>query len=46
MKYIGIVECVSSGRLYIDDIISIGYRPLIINIDTRSEAVLNYRRIF
>ncbi len=31
MKYIGVVECISSGRLYIGDIISRGYKPLIIN---------------
>lgn len=45
MQYMGIVECVSSGRLYVDDIISHGYMPLIINVKIVSDYVQNYRRI-
>ncbi len=30
MKYIAVVDCVSSGQMYIDDIIEMGYRPLAI----------------
>ena len=45
MKYMGIVECVSSGRLYIKDIISHGYRPLIINIKNPTEYLVEYREI-
>ncbi len=28
MKYIAVVDCASSGQMYIDDIIEMGYRPL------------------
>lgn len=45
MQYIGIVECVSSGRLFIDDIISHGYKPLVINVKICTDYVKNYRRI-
>ncbi len=45
MKYIGVVECVSSGRMYVDDIIALGYTPLIINTHTESATVHNYRKI-
>ena len=37
MKYIAVVECVSSGRLYINDIISHGYRPLVIDTKGATE---------
>lgn len=30
MKYIVVVDCISSGQMYIDDIIEMGYRPLVI----------------
>ena len=45
MQYMAIVECVSSGRLYVDEIISRGFRPLIININNRSEDIVRYREI-
>ncbi len=31
MKHIAVVDCASSGQMYIDDIITMGYRPLVIN---------------
>ncbi len=31
MKHIAVVDCASSGQMYIDDIIDLGYRPLVIN---------------
>ncbi len=30
MQYIAVVDCASSGRMYIDDIIEMGYSPLVI----------------
>ncbi len=30
MEYIAVVDCASSGQMYIDDIIEMGYRPLVI----------------
>mgnify|MGYP002624348904 CR=1 FL=1 len=45
MQYMAVVECVSSGRLYIDDIISHGYRPLIVNTRANFEYLVNYRKI-
>lgn len=45
MKYIGVVECISSGRLYIGDIISRGYKPLIINTPLDQDWIYEYRRI-
>ena len=45
MKYMAVVECVSSGRLYIDDIISHGYRPLIINLNIHTEEMEEYRKL-
>ena len=45
MKYMGIVECASTGRLYVNDIIAQGYRPLVINVKEVTEDLLNYRRI-
>lgn len=45
MKYIGVVECISSGRMYIADITSLGYRPLVINLNMNDEFLLNYRRM-
>ena len=45
MKYMAVVECVSSGRLYIDDIISHGYRPLIINLNIHTEEMDEYRKL-
>lgn len=32
MQYIVVVECASSGQMYIDDIIEMGYRPLVIYV--------------
>ena len=32
MKHIAVVDCASSGQMYVDDIIRMGYRPLLINI--------------
>lgn len=45
MKYMAVVECVSSGRLYIDDIISHGYKPLIINLNIHTEDMDEYRKL-
>ena len=45
MQYMGIVECVSSGRLYIKDIISHGYKPLIINVKDPTDYLVEYREI-
>ena len=45
MQYIVIVECVSSGILYIDEIISRGYRPLVVNTLIGMEDVIEYREI-
>ncbi len=45
MQHIAVVECVSSGRLYIDEIISRGYRPLIINTSLDTEFIRNYREM-
>ncbi len=30
MQYIAVIDCASSGQMYIDDIIEMGYRPLVI----------------
>ncbi len=30
MQYIAVVDCASTGQMYIDDIIEMGYRPLVI----------------
>ncbi len=43
MEYMGIVECFSSGRLYVDDIIVNGFKPLVINAKGNSEFVTAYR---
>ncbi len=45
MQYMVIVECISSGILYVDEIISRGYKPLVINTKNPTEDALNYRRI-
>ena len=45
MKHIGIVECISTGRLYVNDIIAKGFRPLIINTMDATEHCIDYRRI-
>ena len=45
MKYMGVVECISSGRLYIGDIIAHGYKPLIINTLNKTEHVIEYRKL-
>ncbi len=45
MQHIAIVECVSSGRLYVDEIIARGYRPLIINTSLDNEFIRNYREM-
>lgn len=45
MEYMGIVECASSARLYVDDIIMHGYKPLIINPKGVSEFYLSYREM-
>ena len=41
----GIVECASSARLYVEDIIMHGYKPLIINPKGVSEFFLSYREM-
>ena len=43
MKYMAVVECISSGHLYINDIISHGYRPLVINPKGACEYDIAYR---
>jgi len=43
MKYMAIVECVSSGILYIDEIISHEYKPLVINTNVSTPDLDNYR---
>ncbi len=45
MKYMAVVECISSGRLYINDIISHGYRPLVINPKGADKHRLHYREM-
>ena len=45
MQRMTIVECVSSGRLYVNEIISRGYRPLIVNAITIDPFILNYREV-
>ncbi len=45
MQHMAIVECVSSGRLYVNEIISRGYRPLIVNVITTDPYLLNYREM-
>ncbi len=40
-----VVECISSGRLYINDIISHGYRPLVINPKGADKHRLHYREM-
>lgn len=45
MQYMVIVECVSSGRLYVDDIISHGYKPLVVNTNNTFPDIVNYRKI-
>ena len=45
MQYMAVVECASSGRLYIDDIISYGYKPLVINIKNPTDSIVNYRAL-
>ncbi len=45
MQYMVIVECVSSGMLYIDEIISRGYKPLVVNVHRCTEEMKNYRAI-
>ena len=43
MQYMAIVECISSGRLYVNEIVSRGYRPLIINTNRNNEYTNAYR---
>ncbi len=45
MKYMAVVECISSGRLYINDIISHGYRPLVINSKGADDYRKHYREM-
>ena len=45
MQYIAVVECVSSGILYIDEIISRGYRPLVVNVKECPQDLIEYRKI-
>ncbi len=46
MKYIGLVECISSAQLYITDILSRGCKPLIIMPNAGDdEHILTYRKI-
>ncbi len=37
MKYIAVVDCASSGQMYIDDILEMGYHPLAIYTDFDAE---------
>ena len=43
MKYMAVVECISSGKMYVGDILSRGYRPLIINMREASRDTLECR---
>ena len=43
MKYICVVECISTGRAYINDIIAKGYKPLIVNTQGATEHMILYR---
>ncbi|MBE6524599.1 MAG: ATP-grasp domain-containing protein [Thermoplasmata archaeon] len=47
MKYIAVVECVSSGILYVDEIISRGFKPLIVNVymSEFTEDLVHYREM-
>ena len=45
MDYIAVVECVSSGILYIDEIIAHGCKPLVINTNVKTHDLDNYRKM-
>ena len=45
MQYMAIVECISSGILYIDEIISRGYKPLVVNVYRVGEGHTEYRKL-
>ena len=45
MQYMAIVECISSGMLYIDEIISRGYKPLVVNAYNVGEGQREYREL-
>ncbi len=45
MQYMAVVECVSSGRLYIKEIISRGYKPLIVNPLGEDPYRIQYREM-
>ncbi len=45
MDYIAVVECVSSGILYIDEIIAHECKPLVINTNIKTHDLDNYRKI-
>ena len=45
MQYMVIVECISSGILYVDEIISRGYKPLVVNVNMDTDEINEYREI-
>ena len=45
MQYMVIVECISSGILYVDEIISRGYKPLVVNVNMDTEEIKGYREL-
>ena len=45
MQYMVIVECISSGILYVDEIISRGYKPLVVNVNMDTEEINGYREL-
>ena len=45
MQYMAIVECASSAILYVDEMISRGYKPLVINVREAQEYVVEYRKL-
>ena len=45
MQYMVIVECISSGILYVDEIISRGYKPLVVNVNMDTDEIKGYREL-
>ena len=47
MRYVAVVECVSSGILYVDEIISRGFKPLVVNVwmPEATEDLAHYREM-
>ncbi len=47
MQYVAVVECVSSGILYVDEIITRGFKPLVVNVNMPvvTEDLAHYREM-